>query len=640
MFGEDFVQAKRRKLHVAPSHQTISSNNCTGVDKPTEFNSVDIKDTDNDQPPTFEQEFVDVAVRRGIGRDAMNEFLSLFRKHGIGNFPADLRSAIGTVRSCSIRPMCQGEYFHFGLLNQLNRVFFGVSLEEGSVISLIFNIDGLPLWRSSQRGFWPILSIAKVASTKTPVFMVGLFFGKGKPTSSHEFLREFLDELKELLSSNVKLNGVLVSLQITCFSCDAPARSFIKCVKSHNSDIGCERCTVEAVAVQTVKDTLVKRLVDTECSLRTDETFRRQSDSDYHHETSSISVLDVDMVRSFPLDYMHLVLLGAVKKCMLHWTNECNLRATKSALHRIGGLPLKQANTRISNCAGFMSIEFQRKPRVLSEIHYYKATEYRNFAVYLFPYVFRNTFPCEKVYKHFLLLFVALRFLLSSGLSEAKQNYCRELLKAFVSSCPKFYGLSFLVYNIHSLIHLVDDYEKFGNLDSVSCFPFESFMSTIKKCVRRGGGELAQVVRRMKEQDLLHKVVEDESQYVRLKMPHNEGPLGRFVVGTVREYAQAKVFGRLIRINSKDDTVSCSFGFCRVKNVVRENDHVFLLVLVYKFIENVFDYPCLSSEVGVVFCSDLGSKLESVHVRDVTKCLRIDVGDGDRCFVAKLLHDQ
>lgn len=58
---------------------------------------------------------------------------------------------------------------------------------------------------------------------------------------------------------------------------------------------------------------------------------------------------------------------------------------------------------------------------------------------------------------------------------------------------------SHLVYNVHSLIHLVDDVKLYGPLDSFSAFPFESYMSKVKKMIRRNNNALPQIFNRIQE---------------------------------------------------------------------------------------------------------------------------------------------
>ena len=56
-----------------------------------------------------------------------------------------------------------------------------------------------------------------------------------------------------------------------------------------------------------------------------------------------------------------------------------------------------------------------------------------------------------------------------------------------------------LVYNIHGLVHLANDVRKFGSLDNVSSFPFENFLQSLKKMVRKPTCPLPQIVKRMSE---------------------------------------------------------------------------------------------------------------------------------------------
>jgi hypothetical protein len=51
----------------------------------------------------------------------------------------------------------------------------------------------------------------------------------------------------------------------------------------------------------------------------------------------------------------------------------------------------------------------------------------------------------------------------------------------FVTGAQYLYGAGFVSYNVHSLIHLPDDYIKFRNLNSVSCFIFENYLGAVIK---------------------------------------------------------------------------------------------------------------------------------------------------------------
>ena len=73
-----------------------------------------------------------------------------------------------------------------------------------------------------------------------------------------------------------------------------------------------------------------------------------------------------------------------------------------------------------------------------------------------------------------------MRILLSSNTCDEDMSLCSKLLKKFCYDGIQLYGRGFITYNIHSLIHLVDDFVLHGSLDFISCFPFESYLG-IKK---------------------------------------------------------------------------------------------------------------------------------------------------------------
>jgi hypothetical protein len=71
--------------------------------------------------------------------------------------------------------------------------------------------------------------------------MISVFSENGKSDSLEKFLRPFFTELQELELIGLTVNGIHFDLEVTAFICDAPARSFIKCIKAHNVRKGCKR---------------------------------------------------------------------------------------------------------------------------------------------------------------------------------------------------------------------------------------------------------------------------------------------------------------------------------------------------------------------------------------------------------------
>lgn len=79
----------------------------------------------------------------------------------------------------------------------------------------------------------------------------------------------------------------------------------------------------------------------------------------------------------------------------------------------------------------------------------------------------------------------------------------RKFLRSFFKSALKIYGKEFLVYNVHSLMHLADDSLSFGSLDNCGAFGFENFMQTLKRKLRTRNCHLQQIVNRLTEEENL-----------------------------------------------------------------------------------------------------------------------------------------
>ncbi|XP_077505802.1 uncharacterized protein LOC144115334 [Amblyomma americanum] len=127
----------------------------------------------------------------------------------MSDLPMDGHTLLRTPRKpqeqCPVTPLAPGHYCYFGLADGLLRLLRLVE-NPPALIPLSFNIDGLPLSKSSKMQLWPIQCLAHDCGDETP-FLVGAFAGKSKPDSSVEFLRPFVSELRTLLSEGLIFNG-------------------------------------------------------------------------------------------------------------------------------------------------------------------------------------------------------------------------------------------------------------------------------------------------------------------------------------------------------------------------------------------------------------------------------------------------
>lgn len=80
---------------------------------------------------------------------------------------------------------------------------------------------------------------------------------------------------------------------------------------------------------------------------------------------------------------------------------------------------------------------------------------------------------------------VAISILVSLNLAKEHISFAKELLAYFVKQGSVLYGDKFVVYNVHSLLHLTGEVAKHGTLDSCSAFAFENYTKKLKKFVRK-----------------------------------------------------------------------------------------------------------------------------------------------------------
>ena len=126
-----------------------------------------------------------------------------------------------------MRDMGSGKYYYFGFSNKII-----LALEKDPplkfypILEFHMNTNGLPLFKSGGFQLWPTL--IRFTNSKLEPLMVGCYAGKGKPPSSEEYLRPFIDEFKTLLQEGFTHEGSHYTIRLKCIVCDAPARAFIK----------------------------------------------------------------------------------------------------------------------------------------------------------------------------------------------------------------------------------------------------------------------------------------------------------------------------------------------------------------------------------------------------------------------------
>lgn len=450
-----------------------------------------ITDTFSDELSDLRSDLAKWAVQNKATRTSVDELLSVLRKHG-HRLPKDARTLLGTPRQVEERELCGGQYLYFGLESGILKICsqYPDDFSRENHVLLNFNIDGLPLFKSSNVQIWPILCSVK----RFQPFIVAVFCGNEKPNSVSDFMSEFLEELTRLQQDGIAFKDETLNVKVNAFICDAPARAFLKCIKGHTGYNSCERCTIKG---QYVNHRVVFNHQSQEnVSSRTEEEFNRQSYSS--HQSGHSPLVDVGLlcIQSFVLDYMHLVCLGVVRRLLTFLRQ--GPRECKLSQRQIGEISFK-----LESLNGTLPREFARQPWSLAVLDRWKATELRQFLLYTGPVALRAVLP-ESFYHHFLTLTVAMSILLDSNdyTRSAYTAYAEELLMYFYKASTKLYSPIFPSYNVHSLTHLAEDVRNFGtSLNEICAFPFENHLQKLKRSVRNAKKPITQLYKRITEMD-------------------------------------------------------------------------------------------------------------------------------------------
>ena len=187
-------------------------------------------DVDNaDEKTDLAQDLAYWATKHKCTQSAVNDLLTILRCHNNNDLPKDVRTLLNTPRDIPVVKKCGGDYYYVGIEKGIVQQLLYMPNHQSREIKLSVNVDGLPLFKSSKTSVWPILGKFDGSS----VFTIAAFCGINKPNNCKEFLNDFLEEYKKLEVTGMYFNQVLFHVKIWSILCDAPARQFLKSVKSH-----------------------------------------------------------------------------------------------------------------------------------------------------------------------------------------------------------------------------------------------------------------------------------------------------------------------------------------------------------------------------------------------------------------------
>ncbi|XP_011858295.1 PREDICTED: uncharacterized protein LOC105555865 [Vollenhovia emeryi] len=574
------------------------------------------------------------AVQHRISHTALTSLLQILRQHScFSTLLLHAKSFLKTPRKQEIHTVVPGTYCHFGILHSVLKIITSVK-DSIDCVKIFVNVDGLPLTKSSQQQFWPILgSIFPYEN----VFIIGIYHGNEKPENANDFLKDFVNEAKELCEKGINIDNRNIPCRIEALICDTPAKAFVLCVKGHSGYSSCTKYTTEGEYID-------RRMCfpQIDAPRRSDDDFIQKIDDTYHKPNTTCSLLNIPYfkpVTNVPLDYMHLVCLGIMRKLLNLWLHgDLHFRLQYKAVDEI--------STRlVTQLKSYIPIEFARKPRKLDCIKLWKATEYRLILLYTDPMAFKTILK-NNVYINFMTLHVIMSILSSQELHE-HLAYAQDLIYFFIKTFSKIYGVGNISHNVHSLVHLVDDVRRFGPVDNFSAFKFENYMQTLKRYIRKADKPLQQVVRRYIENEInSHSSISAVSSnfiatHSSLKSLHYDGPLIPYCNNP--QYKIVTYNGITLKAGILADNC-CGLdngAIISIENIAYCTKRNIPVIIGHEFLQkdNLFNIPCPSSLLGI-YIIYLRSHLKSWPLKNIVrKYVRLPC-DEDRYAVFPLLHTQ
>jgi len=303
------------------------------------------------------------------------------------------------------------------ILRKFHVLYIFCSLSTSKIALFIFSTYLLSLFAVIVRDFPMDLLMKPVdgytAEQKEFVFTLHLYSSKHTNIcdlhfSSISLILGICKGLLHLIDAGLTVGDQQVPVQLKYVVCDAPARAMIKSTKLYSGYAGCDKCTQMGKWLGRIT------YPEMNSELRTDTSFRNQSQEEHHNGYSPFCDLPIDMVKHFPTDYMHQCCLGVMRKLIMTWMGRG--RQCRNLGIRLSAGQIDQISGRLQKLKQHIPAVFARQPRGLYEVDRWKATEFRLFMLYVGKIGLKGILQTE-LYNHFLAFSIALCILVIPTLS-------------------------------------------------------------------------------------------------------------------------------------------------------------------------------------------------------------------------------
>jgi len=196
-------------------------------------------------------------------------------------------------------------------------------------------------------------------------------------------------------------------------------------------------------------------------SPRTDKQYQEMIDEDHYKGANPLNPIMrvTTLVTQIPFESMHLVYIGNVKK-ILHTRLKGKYGKQKLNKRKVDIHDLRMTDLKV-----YCLSEFNCRPNKFSMFNHFKAIELRQLLLYTAPAVLQSVIN-EEYYEHFMLSFIQLHFVIRlfslQNIPNSTYAWYQKALESYVNLCEE----QFLSYNVHGLLHIVDDIARLCPLES------------------------------------------------------------------------------------------------------------------------------------------------------------------------------
>lgn len=211
------------------------------------------------------------------------------------------------------------------------------------------------------------------------------------------------------------------------------------------------------------------------------------------------------------------------------------------------------------------------------------------------------------------------------------------MLRQFVTSSASkdLYGKTFLIYNVHCLLHLVNDIKCHGSLHKFSAFPFENKLGSSKRSIGGKNKPLQQLVNRTTE------ITE-----INLTCDHfimKNGPIASSIhsVGICLslsgiQYKKIQWNNTILSLKEGDNTIITSKY--DVVNFIDTASGIFVIGKRFEKYRDLYTVPCKSSDLNIYIVHNLCEQPNKWHLSDILyKAILVQYKNKD-AFISFPMH--